>query len=68
MIDFILWFMLIVSFLGTLLGGFLLFAVLRAVARMVEKIEEVEDDIILLVQRKADRPQPPPNQVPLERM
>lgn len=64
MTDVILWFMVIVSFIGMLLGVFLFFTTLRAVMRLMERVEELESDLSL----KQNRPQPPPNIVPLERM
>jgi uncharacterized membrane protein len=64
MIDVILWVMLIVTFLGVLVCGFLFFTLLRAVTRLMEKVDEIEDVLVL----KQNRPQPPPNVVPLETM
>jgi hypothetical protein len=64
MIDVILWFMVIVSFLGLLVCGLLFFTVLRALLKLMERLEEIEEDLL----HKQNRPQPPPNVVPLERM
>lgn len=64
MIDVLMWCILIFSFVGVLVFGFLVITVFRATMRIMEKLEYVEDKLSL----KQDRPQPPPNVIPLERM
>lgn len=68
MIEVVMWFMLIFSFVGVLVFGFLTVTALRAVTKMMDRLEELEEDLMVFNQRKQDRPQPPPNVVPLERM
>jgi hypothetical protein len=61
MIDLLMWFMIIVSFLWTIVGSLMLLTILKAVFRIMDRIEEVEDS-------KVSKPLPPPTSVPLEKM
>lgn len=64
MIDVIMWLMILFSFGGTLVSLFLSFTLLRAFMRLMDRVDTTDD----VLTTKVDRPQPPPNTIPLEKM
>lgn len=64
MIEFLLWAMVSFSCLGVVVLAILFITVLLAMPKMMDRLQNVEQVLTI----KQDRPMPPPNIVPLERM
>lgn len=68
--TFLMWTMIIVSFVGTIINFLLILTTLRASFKTIDHLDEINKEIDLLKERKADRQkfQQFPQSVPLERM
>jgi hypothetical protein len=56
------------SFFGMIILGVLFLTILRAVMRIMENMEKVEDTLVFFDKRKIDRPVAPSTFVPLEKI
>jgi hypothetical protein len=63
-----LWVLALLGFLGSIINFILFFTFLKAIFRNIDKMENLEIVIDELNRKKVDRPVPPPDIVPLERM
>jgi hypothetical protein len=64
----LLWIIVLLSFLGSITNFVLLITFLKATFKSIDKIENIELIIDELDRKKINRPVPPPDIVPLEKM
>jgi hypothetical protein len=64
----LLWIIVLLSFLGSITNFVLLITFLKATFKSIDKIENIESIIDELDRKKINRPVPPPDIVPLEKM